>query len=42
MLYALSFLFIFAIGGLTGLPLAVLSTDVQLQTRTSWWPTSTT
>ena len=30
MLYALSFLFIFAIGGLTGLPLAVLSTDVQL------------
>ena len=29
MLYALSFLFIFAIGGLTGLPLAVLSTDVQ-------------
>ena len=30
MLYALAFLFIFAIGGLTGLPLAVLSTDVQL------------
>ncbi|MEC8306054.1 MAG: cbb3-type cytochrome c oxidase subunit I, partial [Planctomycetota bacterium] len=30
MLYALSFLFIFAIGGLTGLPLAILSTDVQL------------
>ena len=30
MLYVLSFIFIFAIGGLTGIPLAILATDVQL------------
>ena len=30
MLYAMSFLFLFTIGGLTGLPLAVLATDMHL------------
>ena len=43
MLYGLSFLIIFAIGGLTGIVLGVLSASTSTcTTPTTWWRTSTT
>ena len=43
MLYALAFLLLFTIGGLTGLFLGILAVDVHLARHlASWWRTSTT
>ena len=39
---ALAFIFLFTIGGLTGLHLGTLATDMHLTTLISWSPTSIT
>ena len=42
MLYALAFLMLFVIGGLSGILLAIRRSTIRCTTRCSWWRTSTT
>ncbi len=42
MLFAVGFIGLFIIGGLSGIMLAVFPIDQYVTDRTSWWPTSTT